>query len=120
MDPVSNPFSAGNAKSYAERLFTFPEIGPLAPDEEGMIYSTSHGDTAFTVPLFDEFLTRAIRKHCHGESGSAWEFDCMDFEGSRDRGPGQGRKTMVNEADTCREQVVSKPKPKPKATALGL
>ena len=27
------PGLAGNAKSYAERLFTFPEIGPLAPPE---------------------------------------------------------------------------------------
>jgi hypothetical protein len=27
------PGLAGNAKSYAERLFTFPEIGPLADDE---------------------------------------------------------------------------------------
>jgi len=29
---------------------------------KGMIYSPSHGDTAFTVPLFDEFLTRQIAK----------------------------------------------------------
>ena len=27
---------------------------------KGMIYSPAHGDTAFTVPLFDEFLKRAI------------------------------------------------------------
>lgn len=27
---------------------------------KGMIFSPAHGDTAFTVPLFDEFLTRAI------------------------------------------------------------
>jgi Mn-dependent DtxR family transcriptional regulator len=25
---------------------------------KGMIYSPAHGDTAFTVPLFDEFLRR--------------------------------------------------------------
>jgi hypothetical protein len=25
-----------------------------------MIWSPSHGDTAFTVPLFDEFMKRAI------------------------------------------------------------
>jgi hypothetical protein len=25
---------------------------------KGMIYSPAHGDTAFTVPLFDEFLLR--------------------------------------------------------------
>lgn len=27
---------------------------------KGMVYSPAHGDTAFTVPLFDEFLRRAI------------------------------------------------------------
>jgi hypothetical protein len=26
---------------------------------KGMIYSPGHGDTAFTVPLFDEFMNRA-------------------------------------------------------------
>jgi hypothetical protein len=25
-----------------------------------MVYSPSHGDTAFTVPLFDEFMTRIM------------------------------------------------------------
>ena len=29
---------------------------------KGMIYSPSHGDTAFTVPLFDEYMIRAIPK----------------------------------------------------------
>lgn len=28
--------------------------------KKGMVYSPSHGDTAFTVPLFDEFMCRAI------------------------------------------------------------
>lgn len=28
--------------------------------KKGMIYSPAHGDTAFTVPLFDEFLRRAV------------------------------------------------------------
>jgi hypothetical protein len=27
---------------------------------EGMIYRPAHGDTAFTVPLFDEFLRREM------------------------------------------------------------
>jgi hypothetical protein len=27
---------------------------------KGMIYSPAHGDTAFTVPLFDEYLRRAM------------------------------------------------------------
>lgn len=29
---------------------------------KGMIYSPSHGDTAFTVPLFDQYMRRAIQK----------------------------------------------------------
>jgi hypothetical protein len=28
--------------------------------KKGMIYSPSHGDTAFTVPLFDQFMKRAM------------------------------------------------------------
>jgi len=28
--------------------------------QKGMVYSPAHGDTAFTVPLFDEFLRRAL------------------------------------------------------------
>lgn len=27
---------------------------------KGMIYSPQHGDTAFTVPLFDEFMKRIM------------------------------------------------------------
>ena len=27
---------------------------------KGMIYSPAHGDTAFSVPLFDEYLRRAL------------------------------------------------------------
>ena len=27
---------------------------------KGMIWSLNHGDTAFTVPLFDEFMKRII------------------------------------------------------------
>ena len=29
---------------------------------KGMIYSPSHGDTAFTVPLFDDFIKRAVHR----------------------------------------------------------
>lgn len=29
---------------------------------KGMIYSPAHGDMAFTVPLFDEFMVRAMPK----------------------------------------------------------
>lgn len=48
----------------AERLGVKPtSIGPLRSSliRKGMIYSPAHGDNAFTVPLFDEFLRRQIR-----------------------------------------------------------
>jgi hypothetical protein len=70
------PGLAGDAKSYAERLFEFPLIGSLGKQDalatmlgvkvesvvrrrsgliqKGMVYSPAHGDTAFTVPLFDQ------------------------------------------------------------------
>jgi hypothetical protein len=37
-------------------------IGPVRAQliEKGMIYSPTHGDLAFTVPLFDEFMKRAV------------------------------------------------------------
>jgi hypothetical protein len=39
-------------------------IGPLRSSliRKGMIFSPAHGDNAFTVPLFDEFLRRQITK----------------------------------------------------------
>jgi hypothetical protein len=37
-------------------------LGPLRAKliNKGMIYSPAHGDLAFTVPLFNEFMIRAI------------------------------------------------------------
>jgi hypothetical protein len=39
-------------------------LGPVRANliRKGMIYSPAHGDMAFTVPLFDEFLLRAMPK----------------------------------------------------------
>jgi hypothetical protein len=39
-------------------------LGPVRAGliKKGMVYSPSHGDMAFTVPLFDEFMRRAIPK----------------------------------------------------------
>lgn len=39
-------------------------IGPVRAQliKKGMVYSPAHGDMAFTVPLFDEFMVRAIPK----------------------------------------------------------
>ncbi len=41
------------------------EVSSVAPIRssligKGMIYSPAHGDTEFTVPLFDEFMKREI------------------------------------------------------------
>ncbi len=49
------------ARAYGAKV---ESVGPMrsALIKKGMIYSPSHGDTAFTVPLFDEFLTRVIPK----------------------------------------------------------
>ena len=37
-------------------------IGPLRAGliRKGMIYSPEHGDTAFTVPLFDAYMRRTM------------------------------------------------------------
>lgn len=38
------------------------QVGPVRSSlvKKGMIYSPKHGDTAFTVPLFDQFMRRVI------------------------------------------------------------
>lgn len=59
------PHRSGDIASEMEKSVT-----GLAPTRsqlilKGMIWSPSHGDTAFTVPLFDEFMRRVI-------PGSAW------------------------------------------------
>ncbi len=43
-------------------------IGPVRSKliKKGMIYSPAHGDMAFTVPLFDEFMIRAIPEFLPG------------------------------------------------------
>jgi hypothetical protein len=37
-------------------------LGPIRASliKKGMIFSPAHGDMAFTVPLFDEFMRRVI------------------------------------------------------------
>ena len=49
--------------AIAERLER--DVTSLAPTRsalirKGMVWSPSHGDTAFTVPLFDEFMKRSM------------------------------------------------------------
>jgi hypothetical protein len=49
------------AKTLAAKVTT---LGPVRASlmKKGMIYSPAYGETAFTVPLFDEFMRRAIPK----------------------------------------------------------
>ena len=56
----SGPHRSGAIADLLER-----EVTSLAPTRsqlisKGMIWSPSHGDTAFTVPLFDEFMHRIM------------------------------------------------------------
>jgi len=39
------------------------QLGPLRKSliSKGMIYSPAHGDTAFTVPLFADYMKRIIK-----------------------------------------------------------
>lgn len=58
--------------TIAERLGTTVEkVGPLRSGliRKGMIWSPAHGDTAFTVPMFDEFMRRAIPEWQHATRG---------------------------------------------------
>ena len=47
----------------ADRLgMKVTSLGPVRAQliRKGMVYSPAHGDMAFTVPLFDEFMIRAM------------------------------------------------------------
>ncbi len=56
----SDPYRTGDiAAVLGEKITT---LGPVRASliKKGMIYSPAHGDMAFTVPLFDEFIARAM------------------------------------------------------------
>lgn len=57
------PHRSGNIASVLGRDVT--SLGPTRNNliGKGMIWSPSHGDTAFTVPLFDEFMHRIMPGH---------------------------------------------------------
>ncbi len=57
------PGLAGEAKSYAERLFDFPEIGSLSPDEAGAALRIPAQD--LQADFTDEALQRIVRE-AHG------------------------------------------------------
>ncbi len=54
------PHRSGDIAAKLGRQVT--SLGPTRSQliEKGMIWSPSHGDTAFTVPLFDEFMRRIM------------------------------------------------------------
>jgi hypothetical protein len=54
------PHRSGDIANVLERKVT--SLGPVRSKliEKGMVWSPSHGDTAFTVPLFDEFMRRIM------------------------------------------------------------
>ncbi len=56
----AGPHRSGDIADILERRVT--ALGPIRSSliAKGMIYSPAHGDTAFTVPLFDEFMRRIM------------------------------------------------------------
>ncbi|MBV8113536.1 MAG: ATP-binding protein [Silvibacterium sp.] len=61
------PHRSGDIAEMLDRRVT--SLGPIRNNliAKGMIWSPNHGDTAFTVPLFDEFMKRIM-------PGRDWEF----------------------------------------------
>ena len=56
----AGPHRSGDIAQVMQR-----RVQSLAPTRsnlirKGMVWSPSHGDTAFTVPMFDEFMLRTI------------------------------------------------------------
>ena len=58
----AGPHRSGDIATVLKRDVT--SLGPTRNQliAKGMIWSPSHGDTAFTVPLFDEFMHRIMPK----------------------------------------------------------
>lgn len=49
-------------EKYAHAYCRISSLGPVRAKliKKGMIYSPTHGDMAFTVPVFDDFMRRAM------------------------------------------------------------
>jgi hypothetical protein len=56
----AGPHRSGDISTVLERKVT--ALGPTRNKliSKGMIWSPNHGDTAFTVPMFDEFMRRIM------------------------------------------------------------
>ena len=65
MNARINPFSPGAGSPPPELAGRMPVLDYAAPTHDalirkGMIFSPVYGETAFTVPLFDEFMHRIM------------------------------------------------------------
>lgn len=58
----AGPYRTGEVAAQLSVKIT--TLGPVRASliKKGMVYSPAHGEMAFTVPLFDEFMRRAIPK----------------------------------------------------------
>jgi DNA-binding MarR family transcriptional regulator len=56
----SGPYRTGDIADCLRVKITTLGVVRASLIKKGMVYSPSHGDMAFTVPLFDEFMRRAI------------------------------------------------------------
>ena len=59
----AGPHCSGDIATKLGRKVT--ALGPTRNQliSKGMVYSPGHGDTVFTVPLFDEFMRRIMPGH---------------------------------------------------------
>jgi hypothetical protein len=56
----AGPHRSGDIATVLARPINTLGMVRSALINKGMVWSPSHGDTAFTVPLFDEFMLRAM------------------------------------------------------------
>jgi hypothetical protein len=58
----SGPHASGRIAAALDKRVT--HLGPVREQliNKGLIYSPSHGETAFTVPLFDSFMKRMMKE----------------------------------------------------------
>jgi len=56
----AGPYKTGGIADLLNQKITSLTTVRAKLIKKGMIYSPSHGEVAFTVPLFDEFMIRAI------------------------------------------------------------
>ena len=58
--PIHGVIPPLSEAEWQEELEKYRQIPEYQLINKGMVWSPSHGDTAFTVPLFDEFMKRIM------------------------------------------------------------